>query len=236
MKTLKTKNMFKNLVRFLLGISWMFFVTTAFEIVPIAPNAVSFIKTIFLTNNGSNVSPMGIILEWLGGHGWFQWSVTVDSLRNAAIVSTDGSGKLIASTSGNIYNFISWFALSGPTGAVGATWATGNQWIQWLQGIQWIQWNTWANWLDGSNGVLWAVWWTWAKWATGVDGREIEMWTSVNYLQRRYVWWWWRIDLISLTTITWPRWATWANGTTWTAGHITVINITQVGSGVTSGQ
>ena len=214
--------MFKNLVRFLLGVSGIFFVTTAFEIVPLAPNTVSFIKTMFLTSNGSNVSTMGIILEWLGGYGWFQWSVTVDSLRNAVVVGTDGSGKLIASTSGNIYNFISWFALSGPTGAVGATWAAGIQWLQW---IQWIQWNTWANWLDGSNGVLWAVWWTWAKWntwetwakwdqwvpwiqwntwatwvnginwntwSTWADGREIEMWTSVNYLQRRYVWWWWR--------------------------------------------
>lgn len=241
MKTSGTKNIFKNIARFLLGLSWVFFVTTAFEIIPIAPNTINFLKTIFLTSNGSNTSATGIILEWSGGHGRFQWSVTVESLSNVGIVGTNASGKFIASTSGTVYNLISWFALAWATWAQGpiwttwvnwtpwATWAKWDTWTAWTNGIDWINGLTWAKWGTWSTGATWAVWATWATWDTGT---QIEMWTSTNYIQRRYVWWW-RIDLISLASITWPIGNTWA---TWATGHITVINITQVSSWATSGQ
>ena len=74
-------------------------------------------------------------LEVSGGN------IRINNLKNKVILGTDSNGTIIAATSGNVYNFISWFALSWPQGN---TWATG---------AQWIQWNTWAQWATGPAWV-----------------------------------------------------------------------------------
>jgi len=152
---------------------WVFsivFTTTAFNITPSVPNAIQYIKTIFLTSNGSNTSSTGIILDGSGGTAWFSGDVTLNSLPNAVVLGTDGSGKIIYSTSGDVYNFISWFALNGPRGA---TWADGSPW---LQGAQW---NTWA---DGflPTGALWATpFWNGTS-RTITDQNIFNLWNNVG--------------------------------------------------------
>ncbi|MEI7918774.1 MAG: hypothetical protein WCH65_00750 [bacterium] len=50
----------------MLGIFSIIFTTTAFNITPSVPNTIQYIKTIFLTLNGSNSSATGIILDGSG--------------------------------------------------------------------------------------------------------------------------------------------------------------------------
>lgn len=153
----KTKHglqIYKYLVMFFLWASAVMLMTQAFNIVPISPNVIQYIKTIFLTTDGSNTSATGIILEWSWGDGRFKNSITVNNLPIAVVVGTNASGKLIASTSGAVYNFISWFALSGPT------WAAWPQWIQWIQ---------------GNTGAIWPIGPQWPQGATGTfDGTETD--------------------------------------------------------------
>lgn len=139
---------------FFLWASAVMLMTQAFNIVPISPNVIQYIKTIFLTTDGSNTSATGIILEWSWGDGRFKNSITVNNLPIAVVVGTNASGKLIASTSGAVYNFISWFALSGPI------WAAWPQWIQWIQ---------------GNTGAIWPIGPQWPQGATGTfDGTETD--------------------------------------------------------------
>lgn len=105
----RTKNIFKNLTIFFLGMSCVLFVTNAFNIEPIAPNAVIFIKSIFLTQSGNNTSATGIVLEWSGGSAWIKGNVTLDNLRNTSVLATDGSGKIVPGIALDIYNLISWY-------------------------------------------------------------------------------------------------------------------------------
>ncbi len=90
----------KYLTMFFLWMSCVLFGVKAFTIAPIAPNAVIFIKSIFLTKSGTNMSTTGIYLEWSGGHAWFQWSVTIASITGATVLWTDANGKIINSAAG----------------------------------------------------------------------------------------------------------------------------------------
>lgn len=89
--------------------SCVLFATKAFNIEPIAPNAVLFIKSIFLTQSGNNSSSTGIVLEWSGGTVWIKWNVTLDNLRSSSLLATDGSGKIVPGIALDIYNLISWY-------------------------------------------------------------------------------------------------------------------------------
>ena len=62
-------------------------------------------------------------------------NVRISNLSNKVVLGTNASGTIIGSTSGSIYNLISWF----------------------IETIQWPQGNTWATWAQ------WATWpaWTW---------------------------------------------------------------------------
>jgi len=97
---------------FFLWMSCILLVTKAFEISPSTTNAIQYIKTIFLTNDGSNTSGTGIMLEWSWGDGRFRNSVTVNNLANTIVIGTNASGKLISSTSGAVYNYISGYISS----------------------------------------------------------------------------------------------------------------------------
>ena len=186
MKQLGIKNNFKHFVRFLIGISCVFFITTAFEISPIATNAIIYIKTIFLTTSGSNASATGIILEWSGGNARFKGSMTIDSLPNIVVLGTNGSGKLLASTSGAVYNFISGFVFGGitwtqgNTWTIGATWTQGIQWNTWATGVTWIQGIQWNTWATGTMGATWLQWNTWLQWVTGATGTTWSQWIKGN--------------------------------------------------------
>jgi len=234
MKALGTNNIFKNMARFLLGLSWVFFVTMAFEIVPIAPNSINFLKTIFLTSNWSNTATTGIVLEWSGGNGWFKWSLTIDSLPNVVVLGTNASGKLIASTSGAIYNFISGFSLSWPTWATGIngtsvtswwinggilylqySWVNGT-WVWTLGQVQWATWaigNTWSQWIQGIQWIQWMKWDTWVAWSAGINGSNGAIWATGNtWLQ----WIQWLQGIKWDTWLQWTQWNTWAKWDTWT--------------------
>lgn len=128
MKVRRKNGIFKNMVRFLLGLSFLIFATRAFEIMPIVPNTINYLKTIFLTTNGSNTATNGVILEWSGGNWRFKGSLTVDSLPNVGVLGTNASGTLTDSSASTIYNMISGYALSGP---------------------QWPAWTPWLAWADG---------------------------------------------------------------------------------------
>jgi len=57
-------------------------------------------------------------LEISGGN------VRINNVPNKIVLGTDSNGKIIGSTSGSVYNFISGFALSWPRGATWATWGS----------------------------------------------------------------------------------------------------------------
>ena len=74
----------------------------AFEIVPIAPNAIQYIQQIFLTDDGSNDSITGLLLD-----GRTDGGITITNLTGKIVLGTNSDGKIIASTSEDIYNLIS---------------------------------------------------------------------------------------------------------------------------------
>ncbi len=148
-------SVFKYLIVFFLWISCVL-MTQAFNIDVNLNNAVQYIQKIFLTSNGNTSGTTGILLDGSGGNARFGWTVTMGGLTNVAVLGTNESGEFIPSTSGAIYNLISWFVLSWPQGntwATGATWAPGDIWETWPQWIQGIQGATWATWtFDGTEG------------------------------------------------------------------------------------
>jgi len=108
-RTSRTKRIFKNLVIFMIGFSWIFFVTRAFNITPISTNAIMFMKSIFLTASGNNASVTGIILD-----GSTSWGITITSLTGKIVLWTDNSGKLIESSASGVASYISpYLSLSG---------------------------------------------------------------------------------------------------------------------------
>gem|GEM_PF-1539740 len=95
--------------------SCILFMVRAFEIKTAQKNTAILVRDIILTLDGNSTSATGVYINGASGTAWFKGDVTMDSLLNFAVLGTNASGKLIASTSGAVYNFISGFALSGPT-------------------------------------------------------------------------------------------------------------------------
>lgn len=56
----------------------MFFMTEAFDIVPVTRNAVQYIQSIFLTQDGYSTSPQTIALNGADGSSYFEGDMTVD--------------------------------------------------------------------------------------------------------------------------------------------------------------
>jgi len=120
---------FRYLTMFFFGMSCVLFAVRAFNITPITTNAIIYIKTIFLTRSGSNLSMTGIVLEWSWGYARFKDDITVDSLHNVPVIGNDPNGKLIVSSAQSIYNYISWYVGTGWNGSNngwgGSLWKTG---------------------------------------------------------------------------------------------------------------
>jgi hypothetical protein len=73
--------------------SCIFFIARAFDVVPIAPNAIQYIQQIFLTNDGSN-SPLaitGIILDGTSGDAYFAGNVSIGTTTSLAKVTISGN-------------------------------------------------------------------------------------------------------------------------------------------------
>ena len=81
--------------------SCILFIARAFEVGVIAPNAVQYIQKVFLTNDGSNASTTGVIVD-----GTTNGGITITNLPSKPVLGTDTNGKIIASTSGDVYNYI----------------------------------------------------------------------------------------------------------------------------------
>ena len=97
----KSKKLTKNNLGFLkgatlffLGTSVVLFMANAFEIVPSVPNAIQYIANIVLTQEGTNTSTTGVILQGSGGHAWFKGDVSIASLPSKACLGTDSNGKI----------------------------------------------------------------------------------------------------------------------------------------------
>ena len=52
----------------------------AFDITPTSTNALMYIRSIFLTTDGSNTSPTRITLDGLGGNAYFAGTITGSAL------------------------------------------------------------------------------------------------------------------------------------------------------------
>ena len=191
-------NMLKWATLFFFWMSCVMFMARAFEIVPSAPNVIQYIQQIFLTKNWDNKSDLGIILDWRSTGG-----ITIMNLTSAIVLGTDSSGKIIRSTSGSIYNFISWFALSGPN------WATGATWPQWAT---WAKWDTWA---AGTNGIAWATWAVWATWHDWVDWVTGANWVTGDTWPQWATWAKWNTWIAGTNGINWATWAVWATWHDW---------------------
>ncbi|HBB04742.1 TPA: hypothetical protein DCZ39_07810 [Patescibacteria group bacterium] len=87
---------------FVLGISAVYFASAYTSINTTLTNATQYIQKILLTSNGNQDGTTGIILDGTTGGG-----VTISNLISAIALGTDSNGKIIASTSGNLYGFIS---------------------------------------------------------------------------------------------------------------------------------
>ena len=224
----KRRNMsfIKGATIFFLWMSCILFMANAFEIWVVAPNAFQYIQKIFLTNSGDNTSATGIILDGTTAGG-----ITITNLTGIRVLGTDSNGKLIAQTSGIVYNLISWFVLS-------LTWPAWVAWPTWPAWSAWTAWATWPTW------PAWTAWIAWIAWATGysVVMKTVQIasgatsgqcaWTGnliSFYADVGYNWWdIWDPYLIGLiicadgaqwpawpTWPTWPQWPAWADGTNW---------------------
>lgn len=74
----KNIGVLKWLLIFFLGMSCMFFVTEAFNVVPVTRNIVQYIQSIFLTQDGYSTSPQTIALNGIDGSSYFEGDMTVD--------------------------------------------------------------------------------------------------------------------------------------------------------------
>ena len=182
--------------------SVVLFVARAFDVGVIMPNAVQYIQKVFLTSDGSNSWTTGITLD-----GTTNGGITITNLPSKPVLGTDANGKLIASTSGDVYNYI--HLLLG--------WS---QWATWAMGLQWPIWATWAQWLQG---IQWLMGLPWAKWETWAKLNYTRSWTSISFELTGG----WRWPYTNLQWTGWLQWITW---------YSVVLNIVQVWSGATSGQ
>ena len=80
----------------------MIFGVRAFVIEPVTPNAIMYIRNIFLTQDGTNTAATGVSLDGTAGNGRFKTSVTIDALRNVDCVGTNQDGTL---TTGNCLSY-----------------------------------------------------------------------------------------------------------------------------------
>ena len=87
---------------FMLGISAVYFASAYTSINTALTNATQYIQNIILTTNGNQDGVTGIVLDGTTGGG-----ISISNLMNALVLGTDGNGKIIKSTSGTLYNFIS---------------------------------------------------------------------------------------------------------------------------------
>ena len=85
----------KGATLFFLGTSIVLFMANAFEIVPTMPNALQYISQIILTQDGTNTSATGVILQGSGGNAWFKGNVSIASLPNKVCLGTDSNGKIV---------------------------------------------------------------------------------------------------------------------------------------------
>jgi len=84
---------------FFLGISVVMFAVKAFEVTPVATNAVMYIKKVVFTQSGASMWAgwvTGIVLDGAGWNGRFKWDLILANIIWASVLGTDGSGKLIA--------------------------------------------------------------------------------------------------------------------------------------------
>ncbi len=148
----------KGATLFFLWTSVVLFMANAFEIVPTLPNALQYISQIILTQDGTNTSSTGIVLDGNGWDAWFSGDVTIASLPNKVCLWTDNSGKIVEGT-------CTWGGNDSKlgTGIEGRRCIfTGDKivcdqympvWITWAKGDQWDTgpaWATWATWtFDG---------------------------------------------------------------------------------------
>jgi len=213
---------------FFLWLSWVLFVTTAFNIVPIAPNAIQYIKTIFLTNDGGNTSATGIILD-----GSLTWGITITNLTGRVVLWTDVDGKISSSTAQNIYNYISglipgYWSRNNTSGYVYlTTWSdrvgiwTNSPTVALQVSGNFIAWNI-NNFISGVDSTIawgsnnninssWSFiwWWTWNIIYTKAinsfvgGGQDNKIWTWVLIMWRLkwgygFIWWWWN-NVIDMT-------------------------------------
>ena len=156
----------KGATLFFLGTSVVLFMANAFEIVPSVPNAIQYIANIVLTQEGTNTSTTGVILQGSGGHAWFKGDVSIASLPSKACLGTDSNGKITEWTcwaggsdtkvgtgeEGKRCIFTGDKIVCDqnmPIGITGAVWPEGPQWPVWATGAVWPegpQWPAWATW------------------------------------------------------------------------------------------
>ena len=138
----------------------------AFEIVPSVPNAIQYIANIVLTQEGTNTSTTGVILQGSGGHAWFKGDVSIASLPSKACLGTDSNGKITE-----------WTCWAGGSDTKVGTGEEGKRCIftgdkivcdqnmpigitgaVWPEGPQWPAWATWEVWPAGPAWPTWATW------------------------------------------------------------------------------
>lgn len=161
----------KGATLFFLGTSVVLFMANAFEIVPSVPNAIQYIANIVLTQEGTNTSTTGVILQGSGGHAWFKGDVSIASLPSKACLGTDSNGKITEWTcwaggsdtkvgtgeEGKRCIFTGDKIVCDqnmPIGITGAVWPEGPQWPVWATGAVWPegpQWPAWATWASADT-------------------------------------------------------------------------------------
>ena len=180
--------------------SAVLFIARAFDVGVIAPNAVQYIQSVFLTSDGSNSWTTGIILDGTT-NGW----ITITNLPSKSVLGTDANGKITGSSASVIYNLISslvsggWATWpAGPQGIQWLPWLQGNTWATGLQGLPWVAWATWP---IGPQGIQWLQWPQGNTWATGwFSSLNCTAWQIAKYngtireCSGDLQWWGWWID------------------------------------------
>lgn len=121
---------------FFLGMSCVLFAARAFEIEPIVNNAIQYIGTIYLNQEGNSANPAKITLSGANGNGYFDGTVKATTVNGITLSGTNIKGTIITGSTICLANdntsatkcITNWPTVSAGGGAsLWSTWTTASK-------------------------------------------------------------------------------------------------------------
>jgi len=116
---------------FFLGMSCVMFAARAFEIEPMVNNAIQWIGTIYLNQEGNSANPAKITLSGANGNGYFDGTVKATTIQGTTVSGTNIKGTTITGTKICLVGdtCITQWPTGGTAGgeSIWSTWTTANK-------------------------------------------------------------------------------------------------------------